>query len=66
MVKMLTVNGFIFVPWLVVSGDGLIDWHSHEDTVAALKVFAEWMESMEAVIPMIEFKPKSNTLADWI
>lgn len=66
MVKMLTVNGFIFVPWLVMSGDGLIDWHSMDDYRKAVMAFENWQAEITNHIKLITYQLRSNTLSDWI
>jgi hypothetical protein len=36
MVKMTTVNGFIYIPWLIAPGDRYINWHTKADYQVAI------------------------------
>ena len=66
MVKMCTVNGFIYIPWLVALGDRYINWHTTQDYEAAIKSFEEWQSIIGNPVPLITHQPRTNTLADWI
>lgn len=64
MVKMCTVNGYIFMPWLIAPGDGIIDWNTVDD----YKTVIAAIEKIKGVmtIPLLSYTPKTNTLADWV
>ena len=66
MVKMCTVNGYIFMPWLILPGHGLIEWNTDEDYREAIREIEQWKAMVENPIPLIAYRPKSNTLDDWI
>jgi len=66
MVKMCAVKGFIFMPWLILPGHGLIDWNTDEDYREAIREFEQWKAMVVNLIPLIAYRPKSNTLDDWI
>lgn len=66
MVKMATVNAFLYVPWLACPGDGLIDWTTDKDRTDVLKAIDTWRESTSVQLPMLMHRPRTNTLGDWI
>jgi hypothetical protein len=66
MVKMCTLNGFIFMPWLILPGHGLIDWNTDEIYREGIREIEQWGALVENPIPLIAYWPKNNTLDDWI
>lgn len=66
MVKMANVNAYLYIPWLAFPANDLIDWDTHEDYDNALKSLKEWKTQSMISIPQLEYKPKSNTLGDWL
>ena len=66
MVKMATLNAWIYIPCLACPGDGLIDWNSAEDYGKVLKSYEQWKSFQAKQIPLLTYKSRSNTLGDWI
>ena len=65
MVKMATLNAWLYIPWLAYSGDGLIDWNTPKDYEKVLRGFEEWISSTNNQPLMLTYKPRSNTLGDY-
>lgn len=65
MVKMATVNAWIYMPWLACPAHGLIDWNTAEDYDKAIGMFTGWEKEKASDIPLLTYIPKSNTLQDW-
>lgn len=65
MVKMATVNAWIYIPWLACPGDGWIDWNTQEDYQKAVNNFKEWEKEKVSKIPLLTHIPKTDSLKDW-
>lgn len=66
MVKMATVNAWLYMPWVACPGDGWIDWNTVDDYKKAERVLQEYHDQIKYHLPMIEYKPKSEGLSAWI
>ncbi len=66
MVKMCTVNGYIYMPWLIAPGEGIIDWNTVLDYRQAIKIIEKWRENVTNPVRLIAYRPKSYTLDDWL
>ncbi len=65
MVKMATVNAFLYIPWLAHPATGLIDWNTAKDYEDALQKIEGWKRSNQQIL-QLDYKPKSNRLDCWI
>lgn len=66
MVKMTMVNAWLYMPWVACPANGWIDWTTDADRTAVLKAIASWRESTDRIPLMLTYRPKSNTLGDWV
>ena len=66
MIQMVTVNGYLYIPWLVVSGEGMIDWNDYDcDYQAIYKRLEECREQLKNLPLLLEHKPLTNKLTSW-
>jgi len=65
-VKMASANSFIYVPWLALPADHLIDWTTPKDWNDALYAFDRWEKGVSCSVPLLTFRNRTNTLNDWI
>jgi len=66
MCKMATVNAWCYIPWLTYTEDGLIEWHSVDDYKDAIKAIEDLKTATSNSPIMIDYKPKTNSLVDWM
>lgn len=65
MVKMATVNAWIYIPWLACGAENRIDWNTPEEYKHAANVCRIWKKEQSIRPLMIPHMPRSNTLGDW-
>jgi len=65
-VKMATANAFIYVPWVALPADHLIDWTTQEDWNDALQAIRQWEQRKSCSVPLLTHVQRTNTLNDWI
>lgn len=53
------------MPWLSLSGDGMIDWNTPEDYRKAIESIKEFQKIKTSKIPLLTYQPKSNDLTSW-
>lgn len=64
LVKMATVNAWLYIPWMAYPAD--IDWTTPEDKKEFIKGINSWVSKINnQPLPMLTYKPKTNTLQDW-
>jgi hypothetical protein len=66
MVKMSTVNAWLYIPWLAYNADDLIDWNTLEDYVWMAEACKEWESATKARMIFIPYMPRSDSLSDWV
>ena len=66
MVKMATVNAWLYIPWLAYNADDRIDWHTKKDYEQALQACRDWETAQENGTLLIPHREKEHSLRDWV
>ena len=62
---MVTVNAWLYMPWLAFSGGGMIDWNTPEDYMKAIESIKEFQKITIGKILLLTHQPQSNDLTSW-
>ncbi len=55
-----------YMPWAACPAHGLVDWTTDKDKAGVLGAIDAWRSTRAGQPLMLMFKPKTNTLSDWI
>ena len=66
MCKMVMVNAWLYMPWVVAPAHGLIDWNTTKDYEKALRAIRIYRDKTTNPALLLTYKPKTNTLSDWL